>query len=77
MEVFEHHYYLIDDEILVLEHSELSELIPPNDTSGVTESGDAWLYWFCLPGCLPESDPLGPFKTEKEALENVLEVFGD
>lgn len=28
-----------------------------------------WFYWFCLPGCLPDSDPCGPYKTEGEALE--------
>lgn len=25
-------------------------------------------YWYCMPGCLPESDPIGPFKTYKAAL---------
>lgn len=27
-----------------------------------------WYYWFCLPGCMPDSDPEGPFSTEDEAL---------
>ena len=30
------------------------------------ESG--WLYWFCFPGCMPDSDPIGPFNSEAEAL---------
>ena len=25
-------------------------------------------YWFCFPGCLPDSDPFGPFDTEAEAI---------
>lgn len=29
---------------------------------------DGWYYWFCLPGCLPDSEPIGPFATEAEAL---------
>jgi hypothetical protein len=29
-----------------------------------------WFYWYCLPGCLPDSDPMGPFDTEAEALED-------
>lgn len=29
--------------------------------------GPGWFYWCCLPGCLPEGDPIGPFKTQKEA----------
>ena len=26
-------------------------------------------YWFCLPGCMPDSSPIGPFETEEEAIE--------
>ena len=32
-----------------------------------------WFYWFCLPGCLPDSDPIGPFDTEAEALADARE----
>lgn len=24
----------------------------------------AWYWWSCFPGCLPDSDPIGPFATE-------------
>ena len=27
-----------------------------------------WYWWACFPGCLPDSDPFGPFETEAEAL---------
>ena len=27
-----------------------------------------WYYWFCFPGCLPDSDPVGPFDSEQEAI---------
>ena len=27
-----------------------------------------WFYWYCLPGCMPDSDPIGPFATEAEAI---------
>lgn len=27
-----------------------------------------WYYWFCFPGCLPDSDPVGPFASEQEAI---------
>ena len=30
------------------------------------EPGFYW--WACLPGCLPDSDPVGPFQTEAEAI---------
>jgi hypothetical protein len=36
----------------------------------------AWFYWFCLPGCLPDSDPMGPFKTDKEAAIDAIESSG-
>jgi len=28
----------------------------------------AHFYWACFPGCLPDSDPIGPFNSEAEAL---------
>jgi hypothetical protein len=27
-----------------------------------------WFYWFCFPGCLPDSEPFGPYKTRAEAI---------
>ena len=27
-----------------------------------------WYYWYCLPGCLPDSEPYGPYDSEEEAL---------
>lgn len=32
-----------------------------------------WYWRASFPGCLPDSDPFGPFKTEKEAIENTNE----
>lgn len=32
-----------------------------------------WYYWFCFPGCLPDSEPIGPFETEDEALADARE----
>lgn len=38
----------------------------------VKESGatGGWFWWTCFPGCLPDSSAFGPFKTQKEALED-------
>lgn len=33
-----------------------------------------WYYWHCFPGCLPDSEPIGPFATEAEALADAREV---
>jgi hypothetical protein len=35
--------------------------------------GEGWYYWYCFPGCLPDSDPVGPFATEDEALADARE----
>lgn len=31
-------------------------------------NGAGYYYCFCFPGCLPDSDPIGPFNTEVEAI---------
>ena len=46
------------------------------------ESGDealdpGWYWWSCSPGCLPDSDPIGPFETEAEALADAQEGMGE
>lgn len=43
----------------------------PTDGSDQSEAG--FYYWFCLPGCLPDSDPMGPFSTYDEALKAAQE----
>lgn len=32
-----------------------------------------YYYQYCFPGCLPESDPIGPFNTENEAFDAMRE----
>jgi hypothetical protein len=27
-----------------------------------------WFYWYCFPGCLPDSEASGPYKSHGEAL---------
>ena len=33
---------------------------------GLDDTG--WYYWYCFPGCLPDSNPDGPFSSEEEAI---------
>lgn len=35
-----------------------------------------WYYWSCFPGCLPDSDPMGPYDTEDQALAAAREDSG-
>jgi hypothetical protein len=37
------------------------------EREGVT---GGWFYTYGVPGCLPDSPPMGPFDTEDEALED-------
>lgn len=36
-----------------------------------------WYYWYCASGCVPDSDPNGPFTTEEDALAEAQENAGD
>lgn len=36
-------------------------------------SADAWWWWSCFPGCLPDSEPIGPFDSEADALADARE----
>lgn len=38
---------------------------------------EGWYYWTCFPGCLPEGDAIGPFKTEEEAQADAGEEVED
>lgn len=33
-----------------------------------------WYYWFCFPGCMPDSDPVGPFATQDEAIADARQA---
>lgn len=35
-----------------------------------SEALAGYYYWCCFPGCLPEGDAIGPFKTYNEALHD-------
>lgn len=45
------------------------------DDEPVTEPG--WYWWACFPGCLPDSEPCGPFASEAEALADAREGVSD
>jgi hypothetical protein len=36
------------------------------------ESG--WFYWFCFPGCLPDSELFGPYPSLKAAIDAAREI---
>jgi hypothetical protein len=40
----------------------------------ISEAG--WYYWYAMPGCMPDSDAIGPFETETDALHAAREDAG-
>lgn len=36
-----------------------------------------WYYWYCFPGCMPDSEPYGPFDTEQDAVNALREANDD
>ena len=35
-----------------------------------------WYWWACFAGCLPDSDPMGPFESESDAITDARESQG-
>lgn len=33
------------------------------------EKHAGWYFWYCIPGCMPDSDPDGPYATKAECIE--------
>jgi hypothetical protein len=38
-------------------------------------TGEGWYWWTCLPGCLPDSEPIGPFETKDAALADAQDEY--
>lgn len=62
-------YALPDCEVFYIEDG---ETYATTDSDG-EPLASGWYYWFCLPGCMPDSDPIGPFTTEEEAIADARE----
>jgi len=44
----------------------------PYGSFEVFQSVEKWYWQACYPGCLPDSDPFGPFDSEDEARQDAL-----
>lgn len=58
------------DEIDCKRRQEEYEMGLSLNTPEVFEFTPGWYWWACLPGCLPDSDPIGPFDTEQDAIDD-------
>jgi hypothetical protein len=43
---------------------------------GCTPCAEGYYWWYCFPGCLPDSEPHGAFPTEELALADMRENAG-
>jgi hypothetical protein len=76
---------LPDVETFQAHHAECPEcgglVMSPDCTTGACQddgrivrlTSTGWFYWFCFPGCLPDSEPKGPFQSEDDALDDARE----
>jgi hypothetical protein len=46
------------------------EVFFANRNSFFDQSG--WYWWACFPGCLPDGDAIGPFKSARAAYQNAM-----
>lgn len=47
------------------------------DIKAAQQALAGWYFWVCVPGCMPDSDASGPYKTEDEALEEARDMYGE
>lgn len=44
------------------------------EENGIT---GGWFFWFCFPGCMPDSDAFGPYNSWQEAKTAAEEMASD
>jgi hypothetical protein len=42
-----------------------------------TSRGKGHFAWYCLPGCLPDSEPFGPYDSRAQCLADMKNMFGN
>ena len=72
-------YALPDVEVFYVGEGEITM---PDDSVVITEDSDCehydsgWYWWSCFPGCIPDSDMIGPFDSESEAIDDATGDWG-
>lgn len=78
-----------EDEIATVECERCGDFDVPHDTAFATDAAycpgcnkparrlssdqTAWWFWYCMPGCLPDSEPMGPYSSEAAAIKAARE----
>lgn len=60
-----------EHEVHALPDVETFEIVE-GDTTHLDDEGTplpvGWYFWFCFPGCMPDSEPDGPYESEEAAI---------
>lgn len=59
-----------DAEVFFLTAEEAGQILPDD-----ADASEGWFWHVCLPGCLPDSDPCGPFPTEADAVADARNFY--
>lgn len=62
------HYSLPDVEVFYMSNEDISRESVYGSDEDRPYTTKGFYYWSCFPGCLPDSDPIGPFETQEAAL---------
>jgi hypothetical protein len=66
---------LPDTEVFYADAGDLDDCIDLDEDEDSSPAG--WYVWACFPGCLPDSDPIGPYDSEAEAIEDWRSMYCD
>ena len=67
------HQYLKDFPLANMNSRARGKMIDAMVADGALTGG--WFAHACFPGCLPDSDPVGPYETYQEAIDAARELF--
>lgn len=56
---------------------EMGDESDPERLAEVQADLEGWYWWNCFPGCLPEGEANGPFRSEREALQAARNLWGE
>lgn len=59
---------LPDIEVFYWTKEEAYQYFSQFDDDGECDAEPGWYYWYCFPGCMPDSEANGPYKTKDAAI---------
>ena len=69
-------FYVTASEFICSEEDSWMHERMSDDYSCDADSLAGYYYWYCMPDCLPDSDPSGPYSNEGDALAAARESAG-